>query len=113
MRAIWLLPLVLAIGGCGDEGHFTGEFIYMADAALFRPCDDPEAGLPVAGPAYLELERSYMEVRPGPGESVFVELEGSIEEAPAMEGDRMVPTLSVTRVIRLDPSRSCLSDDPS
>lgn len=91
----------------------TGEFIYMADAALFRPCDDPDVALPVAGPAYLELERSYLEARPGPGEPVFVELEGSVEDAPAMEGDRMVPTLSVTRVIRLDPEGSCLSADPS
>jgi uncharacterized lipoprotein NlpE involved in copper resistance len=114
MRKILALSLLLAVTGCAESGGtFTGEFTYMADAALFRPCDDLDSRLPVQGPAYLELERAYLEARPGPGEPVFVELEGSIEEAPAMEGDGTVPTLMVTRVVRMDPSGSCLSDDPS
>ena len=95
------------------EGQsFVGEFRYMADAALFRPCDR-DRGMPVTGPAYLELERAYLEVRPGPGEPIFAELEGSIVEQPKMEGDGTEPALSVTRIIRLEPSLSCATASPS
>jgi hypothetical protein len=92
--------------------RFVGEFRYMADAALFRPCDS-ERGMPVTGPAYLELERAYLEVRPGPGEPVLVEVEGSIVEQAKMEGEGTEPALAVTRIIRLDPSLSCPTASPS
>jgi hypothetical protein len=94
----------------GDR--FLGEFRYMADAALFRPCDS-ERGMPVTGPAYLELERTYLEVRPGPGEPVLAELEGYMVEQPRMEGEGTERALAVTRVIGLDPSRSCATASPS
>lgn len=92
--------------------RFVGEFRYMADAALFRPCDS-ERGMPVTGPAYLDLERTYLEVRPGPGEPVLAELEGYIVEQPRMEGEGTERALAVTRVILLDPSLSCATASPS
>lgn len=68
----------------------AGMFTYFADAPTFVHC---ATGLmhPVAQEGdYLELERTYLEDRPGPGEPLFVTLDATIETRPQMEGpDRL------------------------
>lgn len=68
----------------------AGMFTYFADAPTFVHC---ATGLmhPVAQEGdYLDLERAYLEDRPGPAEPLFVTLDATIEMRPQMEGpDRL------------------------
>jgi uncharacterized lipoprotein NlpE involved in copper resistance len=66
--------------------RWRGEFVYMADAAMFTDC---ASGLrwPVATAGdYLAAERRYAQSRSGPGAPVVVSFDGRLEVLPAMEG---------------------------
>lgn len=83
-----------------------GMMTYMADAAVFVECI---SGLrfPIAQEGdYLALERAYLADRTAPGAPLYVMLEGSIVQRPAMEGpDR--PSVVVDRFIRTRGDTTC------
>lgn len=106
------LPYELASSGALErldlQLPMRGMFTYMADAPRFEECLTGRS-YPVAmeGP-YIELERAYLAAdKPAPGAPIMAVLEGAITERPAMEGERLIPTVVVQRFIGLFPSQSC------
>lgn len=111
----WLTGALL-IGCAGSQKQssavpstteLSGTYSYMADAAVFTDCATGRR-YPVAFEGdNIALQRAYAEVRPDPGQPVFVVLDGRIEERPPMEGDGTVPTLVVDRFGRFYPGETC------
>jgi len=53
---------------------------------------------------YIKLERAYLEAeKPEPGAPLMARFEGDITRKPAMEGDTLIPTVSVRRFIGVWP----------
>jgi len=88
--------------------YLHGMFRYMADAARFEECLTGRS-YPVAMEGdYIKLERAYMKADKGePGGPLMVSFEGDITLKPAVEGDKMIPTVSVRRFISLSPGQRC------
>ena len=86
----------------------SGEFTYMADAAMFRDC---ATGLrfPVAQTGdYLRTEREYMARSQGVGDPVHVRLRGHIDLMPsAEESQGLVPTLVIDSLLGFDDNQAC------
>lgn len=86
----------------------SGEFTYMADAAMFRDC---ATGLrfPVAQTGdYLRTEREYTARSQGVGDPVHVRLRGHIDLMPsAEESQGLVPTLVIDSLLGFDDNQAC------
>ena len=86
----------------------SGEFTYMADAAMFRDC---ATGLrfPVAQTGdYLRTEREYTARGQGVGDPVHVRLRGHIDLMPsAEESQGLVPTLVIDSLLGFDDNQAC------
>ena len=86
----------------------SGEFTYMADAAMFRDC---ATGLrfPVAQTGdYLRTEREYTARSQGVGDPVHVRLRGHIDLMPsAEESQGLVPTLGIDSLLGFDDNQAC------
>ena len=86
----------------------SGEFTYMADAAMFRDC---ATGLrfPVAQTGdYLRTEREYTARSQGVGDPVHVRLRGHIDLMPsAEESQGLVPTLVIDSLRGFDDNQAC------
>ena len=86
----------------------SGEFTYMADAAMFRDC---ATGLrfPVAQTGdYLRTEREYTARSQGVGDHVHVRLRGHIDLMPsAEESQGLVPTLVIDSLLGFDDNQAC------
>ena len=86
----------------------SGEFTYMADAAMFRDC---ATGLrfPVAQTGdYLRTEREYTARSQGAGDPVHVRLRGHIDLMPsAEESQGLVPTLVIDSLLGFDDNQAC------
>jgi putative lipoprotein len=81
----------------GDGMELTGMFHYMADAAVFRDCDNG-LSFPVAmEAAYIDLERAYLDQPHEAGAEQMVRLRGRYLERPSMEGDSNAVHLVVDR----------------
>ncbi|GJM33419.1 MAG: hypothetical protein DHS20C18_24200 [Saprospiraceae bacterium] len=79
--------------------RFAGMYAYMADAAIFQDCFTKQR-YPVAFlGANIDMERQYGETRKEAGTPVYVELEGFVQDMPAMEGDGKEASLIVTKVL--------------
>lgn len=86
----------------------SGEFRYMADAAVFAECLTGRSYPVAMEDAYIELERAYLAAdKPEPGAAILARVEAEITDRPPMEGDRDVPTLVVQRFIGLYPDQTC------
>lgn len=85
-----------------------GTFTYLADAARFQECLTGRS-YPVAMEGeYLKLERAYLKAdKPEPGAPLMASFEGDITQKPAMEGEALVPTVTVRRFIGLWPGQTC------
>jgi heat shock protein HslJ/uncharacterized lipoprotein NlpE involved in copper resistance len=85
-----------------------GMFRYMADAASFEECLTGRT-YPVAMEAeYLALERAYAESEAGgTGKPIMASFDGELADRPAMEGERMTPTVIVQRFVNLWPGGRC------
>lgn len=112
--SVLMMTVLLMLAGCtrpvpapSPPPVLTGQFTYLADAAGFTDCADGRRYPVAMEGAYLELERSYLAVRSRPGLPLLVELEGAIEDRPAMEGDGLVPTLVVARFRGAFPGETC------
>lgn len=94
-------PAPLALG-------LHGMFRYMADAASFEECLTGRS-YPVAMEGdYLALERAYMSsTAGGTGTPIMASFDGGIADRPAMEGERLTPTVIVTRFVNLWPDGRC------
>jgi hypothetical protein len=89
------------------ESIYTGMFTYMADANMFFPCDGSQR-MPVAMTGeYLTLERKYTALTKGSGERIYVRVEGSTKEVPAMEGNGKELALVVSKVLEVDNHKDC------
>lgn len=85
-----------------------GMFTYMADAPRFEECLTGRSYPVAMEGAYIDLERAYLAAdKPGPGAPILAALEAAITERPAMEGERLIPTVVVRRFIGLFPSQNC------
>ena len=86
----------------------SGEFTYMADAAMFRDC---ATGLrfPVAQTGdYLRTEREYTARSQGVGDPVHVRLRGHIDLMPSAEEIQgLVPTLVIDSLLGFDDNQAC------
>ena len=86
----------------------SGDFTYMADAAMFRDC---ATGLrfPVAQTGdYLRTEREYTARSQGVGDPVHVRLRGHIDLMPsAEESQGLVPTLVIDSLLGFDDNQAC------
>ena len=86
----------------------SGEFTYMADAAMFRDC---ATGLrfPVAQTGdYLRTEREYTARSQGVGDPVHERLRGHIDLMPsAEESQGLVPTLVIDSLLGFDDNQAC------
>jgi heat shock protein HslJ len=84
----------------------TGLFTYLADAPGFERC---EGGVRLAvlqeGEAYLELERTYLELG-RPGEPALVVLEGDTVDNPEPEGHPKA--IRIRAVRKLSDTSTCL-----
>ena len=90
------------------ELALRGMFTYLADAPRFEECLTGRSYPVAMEGAYIELERAYLAAdKPAPGAPLLAALEGAITERPAMEGDRLIPTVVVRRFIGLFPSQTC------
>jgi heat shock protein HslJ/uncharacterized lipoprotein NlpE involved in copper resistance len=96
-----LTPVDLSLG-------LHGMFRYLADAGRFEECLTGRS-YPVAMTGdYLNLERAYLQTEKAePGAPLLATFEGDIGLRPAMEGDLLVPTVSVRRFIGLFPDQNC------
>ncbi len=87
-----------------------GMYTYFADAALLEECHTGRRFPVVIDGAHLELERAYLENRPGPGEPLLVTLEGRFE---LREPEPGAPAREHVRVVEFEevwPGQSC--DEP-
>ena len=69
-----------------ESRHWRGEFLYLADAAMYTDC---ASGVrwPVAMIGdYLTMERNYLQARSAPAAPLLVNFEGRLDVLPAMEG---------------------------
>ena len=86
----------------------SGEFTYMADAAMFRDC---ATGLrfPVAQTGdYMRTEREYTARSQGVGDPVHVRLREHIDLMPsAEESQGLVPTLVIDSLLGFDDNQAC------
>ncbi len=82
----------------------TGMYRYMADAAVFEDCATGKR-FPVRNT--IALEQAYAAVRPGPGEPVFLMLEGHFSMQPSMEEGQVQKTLIVDANARFDAQQRC------
>lgn len=101
-------PLQLRLVSAAHRQTLTGMFLYMADAASLTLCKDGRR-LPVMMEGdYRKLETAYLEARREPGESLLVEIEGSISSPPpAEEGARPRTVVVVKRFIAVRPGATC------
>jgi copper homeostasis protein (lipoprotein) len=106
------LLLAAALAACtpGPE-PLRGMLIYMADAAVFRPCDGGPP-LPVVGGLGARVESAYLEARPGPGEPVLATLVGRIVERSPEPGLPERPHLEIVEFGRFWPDASCETPAP-
>lgn len=85
----------------------AGEVSHLADSLRFTECLT-DRSYPVApGSEARRLEREYVAKRREPGAPLYVSLEGSIKQLPAMEQGRVEPTVTVERFVAAWPNQSC------
>ncbi|GGA74679.1 hypothetical protein GCM10011369_15620 [Neiella marina] len=88
--------------------RLTGDFRYMADAALFMECSTGRRWPVAENPIRLQLERQYQQWRSAPGEPLLISVNGVIEQRPAMEGESLVDTLVLVELISVsDKQQTC------
>ena len=90
----------------------TGNFRYMADAALITVC---ETGISYPVPmvkGFIDLETVYRLQQPHAGEPLFVTLKGEFEIQPSMESSNPEEKVFVVKkVISSDTTQSCSPED--
>ncbi|MCM2678811.1 YbaY family lipoprotein [Echinimonas agarilytica] len=81
-----------------SELVLTGDYRYMADAAIFQECASGKR-FPVAqDQGGLAMEQEYSKKRSAPGEPLKVTLVAKIEPMPPMEGETWIDTLVISNV---------------
>lgn len=84
-----------------------GMYTYLADAAVLEECQTGRRFPVIIDRGHLELERAYLENRPGPGEPLLVSLEGQFEPRAPEPG---APEREHVRVLEFEevwPGQSC------
>ena len=91
------------------ETGMTGEFRYLADAAIFTECHTQRTYPVAMNKDYAALEQAYMKNdKPEPGSPVVISIEGELAPHPSMEesqGD--VETLFVNHFIGIADGLTC------
>jgi copper homeostasis protein (lipoprotein) len=88
--------------------NLHGMFRYVADAASFEECLTGRI-YPVAIEGdYGALESAYLaSAEAGTGEAIMASFDGEIAYRPAIEGERVTPTVVVRRFVNLWPDGRC------
>jgi len=87
--------------------NMRGMFTYMADAPAFTECLTGQRWPVAQRGNYLELERAYLDTIETPGQPLLATVEGEVRLERGMEGDQLLPTLSVLRFGGVWPGTSC------
>ncbi len=118
-KFLYIALLGLLVSACGGKkrpdapvaaNFFSGEFVYMADAAVFYDC---ATGMkyPVSNNGdYIVVERAYMDMKREDGEPIFMTCRGHIEYLPSMEGDSKMPTMVIDSFIGFNRTSHCNSN---
>ncbi len=85
----------------------AGEMTYTADSPRFTECLTGRSYPISAGDEALKLQRAYLAAVKEPGAKLYVTVEGTLTQRPGMEGDRLVPTMTVERFINVWPEQAC------
>lgn len=92
--------------------HLTGGYVYYADSHSFTPCGSAFA-LPVAMDppdepgAGLELERTYMKLVKEDRKPLYVKVQATLLQAPAMEGEGTEEYLHIERLEQVLELQAC------
>ncbi|MBD1389990.1 YbaY family lipoprotein [Neiella sp. HB171785] len=81
--------------------ELTGDFRYMADAALFLECGTDRRWPVAANDIRRQLELQYGQLKAGPGEPLLMTVMGAIERRPGMEDGSELDTLVLSKVIAI------------
>jgi uncharacterized lipoprotein NlpE involved in copper resistance len=110
------LVLVVA-GACSDEAErpepdpapaaLWGMYLYMADAAVFTECRSGKSYPVDLGTVGIDVERAYLEQRPGPGEPLLASLTGRFVLQSPEPGAPRLEHLRVVEFDRFWPGESC------
>lgn len=88
------------------QPNMTGHFVYAADAALFFPCGTTEK-YPVAGDAYLAMERAYTSLADLKfAEKVYVKIIGEFGTENDMSGEK-VKHVMVNEFLGFERGKNC------
>lgn len=85
--------------------HFKGEFLYFADAPVFRSCENLKVLPVVKDKAYIEAERKYLSMTEG-GNWLYSEFTGDIILHKNEEGTTVSMYL-IGHLILMDANKSC------
>jgi hypothetical protein len=94
-----------AIEGNAERQVFAGEFMYFADAPVFRPCGHQQIYPVVMDKAYIEAERQYLNMTEG-GTWVYITFSGIIVEKKNEEG-RPVNMFLIEKLKSMDKNKRC------
>lgn len=85
----------------------AGEMTSIADSPRFTECLTGRSYPIHPGDEALKLQRAYLATVKQPGAKLYVTFEGTVTQRPGMEGDRLVPTVTVERFINVWPEQAC------
>jgi uncharacterized lipoprotein NlpE involved in copper resistance len=83
-----------------------GDYLYFAEVASFRPCEDDSSHPLMRDSIALQLERRYLREVAQPPKPMLVELQGQWTEAEDISG-RTRKHLKVTAIHRVVPDQNC------
>jgi hypothetical protein len=98
-------PLVNDAFDVRTSQHFNGEFLYFADAPVFRSCENQKVLPVMKDKDYIEAERKYMFMAEG-GTWLYTEFTGGIILHKNEEGT-IVSMYLIENLILMDTDRKC------
>jgi uncharacterized lipoprotein YbaY/heat shock protein HslJ len=84
-----------------------GEMTYVADSARLQECLTGRSYAIAAGPEAARLQSAYLDAVSVPGAALYVTVEGTLTRRAGMEGDDLLPTVTVERFINVWPRQAC------
>ena len=116
-RIVCLALLLVFVSGCRIKKQvaaeeeamgrhtYAGEFMYFADAPVFRLCGEQKALPVVMEKAYIEAERQYLKQTDG-GTWVYTEFAGDVVQTKNEDGG-LVSMYILESLILMDKNKRC------
>ena len=96
-----------ASGGVDTLMYFSGKFIYMADAAVFKDCLTGFTFAVNQKNDYINAEKGYMALEPQMGEYIFAEFYGEVEQSVLENGEGLPYSVTIDSLIGFDRAKDC------